>query len=625
MSSIGAELAIVQAGGDASQMLDPFLKEKNHAERLRQAVVNAVGNAEYHRLGGLLGGLATLTVTNKLLWETGVGHLVADKSLWGLSADEAVSKRAAKLSEEWKQAWARGSAVRKADSKNKATHPFASLKASRFSEVVASLSDEATEALDAAEPATVKAAAIALALNGFSRMEHLCGVHDKEAEVITRVPGVLAMVKRMIVAASGKAAVKRRRTAAALAESQVLAVVPASSSSQATTPTILPTEASQPASSSAQALSTRIRDMDVDTVHNTIGKAMETWGVPQDGKHSGPASTIERLASARNQGMPVCDLLAAKAATLRMESKRKSLPHVATGLKAWHTFATTVLGYDEKQTLPPKTGYDVECFVAVFQRAATAQNYVGFVRWACENLRLPLTWDTDTLRATLKGARKRDLRVTGGQQHAQALLTEQLVAKVVTTADALEMQDFSCFVLVAWEFLLRVQSECMPMQRGEAIQATCMPPSAHSGIWVEGGGTLALRLAQRKNRPQGSLIRRPCTCASVGRQFCVVHRLAPYLRKKRIGEQLWSFNHSQALASLRRLLTLNAAPDVSKFTLKAFRAGKATALAASGKSLGAILQAGEWRSSAFMSYVDTDVVDAAQILDQTLGASDDEE
>ena len=73
------------------------------------------------------------------------------------------------------------------------------------------------------------------------------------------------------------------------------------------------------------------------------------------------------------------------------------------------------------------------------------------------------------------------------------------------------------------------------------------------------------------------------------------------------------------------MLTLCATADVAKFTLKAFRAGKATALAASGKSLGTILQAGEWRSSAFMSYVDTDVVDAAQILDQTLGASDEEE
>ena len=625
MASSGTELALVQAGGGASVESDPFTKEKTKAEKLRQAVINAVGHAEYHRLDGLLSGLAALSVTNRLLWETGVGHLVADKTLWALASDEAVSKRALKLSEDWRQVWARDAKISKSEKPRKAAHPFAALKAAHFSEVVASLSAETTEALEAAEPATVKAAAIALALNGFTRLEHLVGIHDQEIEVISRAPGCIALIKRMIVAASARASVKRRRTAAALAESQALAVVPAGTTPTPGQPALLPTEASQPATSSAQELGSRVRNMDVDKVHSTIDKAIESWGVHTEGKHSGPASTIERLAVARDKGMPVCDLLAAKAATLRMESKRKSLPHVATGLRSWHTFATSVLGYDEKQSLPPKSGYDVECFVAVFRRAATAQNYVGFIRWACENLRLPLSWDTDTLKATLKGARKRDLRVTGGQQHAQALLTDRLVAKVVASADALNMEDFSCFVLIAWEFLLRVQSECIPLLRGAPDQATSLPPSAHSGIWIEDNSTLALKLAQRKNRPQGSLIRRPCTCAVGGRQFCVVHRVAPFLRKKRIGEHLWAFNQGQALASLRRLLALNATPDVAKFTLKAFRAGKATALAASGKSLGAILQAGEWRSSAFMSYVDTDVVDAAQILDQTLVASDEED
>ena len=80
-----------------------------------------------------------------------------------------------------------------------------------------------------------------------------------------------------------------------------------------------------------------------------------------------------------------------------------------------------------------------------------------------------------------------------------------------------------------------------------------------------------------------------------------------------------------ALRTLRRLLTLCSVPRPEAYTLKAYRAGKATALASAGKSLGDILSAGEWRSSAFLSYVDTDVVDHAQILDQTLAASDEED
>ena len=72
------------------------------------------------------------------------------------------------------------------------------------------------------------------------------------------------------------------------------------------------------------------------------------------------------------------------------------------------------------------------------------------------------------------------------------------------------------------------------------------------------------------------------------------------------------------------MLTLLGVAKVQGYTLKAFRVGKATALAASGKSLGQILAAGEWRSFAFLSYVDTDVVDQAQLLDATLEASGDE-
>ena len=58
------------------------------------------------------------------------------------------------------------------------------------------------------------------------------------------------------------------------------------------------------------------------------------------------------------------------------------------------------------------------------------------------------------------------------------------------------------------------------------------------------------------------------------------------------------------------------------FTLKAYRAGKATAMAAAGATVGEILQAGEWRSQAFLRYVDTDAVDEAQMLSAAVEGSD---
>ena len=106
--------------------------------------------------------------------------------------------------------------------------------------------------------------------------------------------------------------------------------------------------------------------------------------------------------------------------------------------------------------------------------------------------------------------------------------------------------------------------------------------------------------------------------------MCAVHRMRAFLASKQVAAPLWSFTPATALHALKRMLVLVNAPEPSGFTLKTFRAGRATALAAQGKSLGTILQAGEWRSSAFMNYVDMDTVDNSQLLNQTLALSDEE-
>jgi hypothetical protein len=63
----------------------------------------------------------------------------------------------------------------------------------------------------------------------------------------------------------------------------------------------------------------------------------------------------------------------------------------------------------------------------------------------------------------------------------------------------------------------------------------------------------------------------------------------------------------------------------SKYGLKAFRAGRATELAASGAGLEAVLAAGEWKSKAFMRYVDETTMNSETILQEVLTHSDDED
>ena len=126
-------------------------------------------------------------------------------------------------------------------------------------------------------------------------------------------------------------------------------------------------------------------------------------------------------------------------------------------------------------------------FVCIFGNSATAHNYVGFIRWACAHLGVSTAWHSEILQATLKGAHHRAMRLTGGAQHAKHLLTQDQVQQIVVKADLMNMKDYACFILVCWEYLLRVQSEGLPLLAGVPDDATSLPSGRHSGVcvWTE--------------------------------------------------------------------------------------------------------------------------------------------
>ena len=103
-----------------------------------------------------------------------------------------------------------------------------------------------------------------------------------------------------------------------------------------------------------------------------------------------------------------------------------------------------------------------------------------------------------------------------------------------------------------------------------------------------------------------------------------MHRLRHRLELGAVGTGIWTITHHYALTTLRQLLRRLGIENADKFTLKCFRAGRATQLAVDERSLGVILQAGEWRSAAFTRYIDEDKVDSATFLAQALAESDHE-
>ena len=184
-------------------------------------------------------------------------------------------------------------------------------------------------------------------------------------------------------------------------------------------------------------------------------------------------------------------------------------------------------------------------------------------------------------------------------------------------------------LLLGWDFLLRMQSEAFPLQMGLAAECLQLPPGRHSAVFVDASANLCIRWRRRKHRPEGSLLKRPCNCARRskglwGKAFCATHTFLEFHDQLQWQTGQGLTQHS-ALAKTRQMLALVGTENASAMTWKALRAGRASAMAAGGCSLGEILAAGEWRSAAYLRYVSEEVADAGQVLRFTLQSELDEE
>ena len=90
----------------------------------------------------------------------------------------------------------------------------------------------------------------------------------------------------------------------------------------------------------------------------------------------------------------------------------------------------------------------------------------------------------------------------------------------------------------------------------------------------------------QENRPQGSFLKRACSCHLGSKQVCLPHRLQMFLQGKKVGSKVWTSSSRDMLLAIRQALACLRAATPELYTLKMFRAGHATELAKSGKSVG---------------------------------------
>lgn len=195
-------------------------------------------------------------------------------------------------------------------------------------------------------------------------------------------------------------------------------------------------------------------------------------------------------------------------------------------------------------------------------------------------------------------------------------------------------QPYAHLFLMAYVFLLRVPSEAIPATAG----------GTGASSLVREGSFLVLRLARRKNRPAGSRLARGCWC-KVCRRTCPLHVLGPILEGRKQGVRLFpGVTAGRALCVLREMLVALGVSGAEEFRTHDFRRGHAKDLQMSGVpsvavccdaqlchagvDLGAplwqILDAGEWRSPAFLQYLDLHSLERDVVIQAHLGESEDE-
>ena len=305
-------------------------------------------------------------------------------------------------------------------------------------------------------------------------------------------------------------------------------------------------------------------------------------------------------------------------------SCKHSLKSLRSGYSCFAAFAR-VADPECVDVIPPKLDLLLS-WSSLFRSERTLGNYLGYVKTACLLCGVSVeVFGHDALKRAKNAVAKKQ----------QFIRRPKLWLQRVQLQSMLEWCDreerhalFGALFLFAYAFLLRLPSEALPVTVGQGSGPCAL---------YQDGDMMVLELARRKNKPSGSILRRGCWCGESART-CPLHVLGPLVANCEHGQRLFVVSAACALGILREILRGIGMDKAESYRTHDLRRGHAQDLVESGVSLvvggnllvaspccagatlAVILAAGEWRSPAFLSYIDeakleTDVVVAAHVDD----------
>lgn len=329
----------------------------------------------------------------------------------------------------------------------------------------------------------------------------------------------------------------------------------------------------------------------------------------------GPTQALKRLTGAFSEGASKVEWLE----QARLQALLGSCPHshksFQSGLRCYVAFAVKVLGLPGRE-LPP-TIASLLAWSTLFRCAGTFSNYVGHVKLACQIAQVSTAaFDDRSLRRAKVSIAKRRAFIA----RKPMFICMPLLRDIIRIADVAGMPDAGMLFLTAYVFLLRLPSEALPIVHGVVGVG-----HGQQAIVVVEHDCIILKLARRKNKPEGSVLKRHCWCSQC-EATCPVHVLGKYFSSLPVGAKPFaSFTPATALKVLRGFLDRGDVPEARYYRTHDLRRGHARDLQTSGASLVEILLAGEWRSPAFLTYLDLAQLETDAVIEAHLAESSDDE
>ena len=135
---------------------------------------------------------------------------------------------------------------------------------------------------------------------------------------------------------------------------------------------------------------------------------------------------------------------------------------------------------------------------------------------------------------------------------------------------------------------------------------------------------MKLVACDRKNKERGSRLVRGCWCRE-SMATCPLHVLGPVLDTCETGHEIFpGITPASALSVLRDVLDKLGVDDAWAYRTHDFRRGHAQDLIESGSPLSVILAAGEWKSPAFLAYINEHFLERDVVVNAHMDESDGE-